>query len=145
MKHSRFLPALVLLGAACASSSSITDPQVYTQLEAADSVRIRVGHSIVVDGVKIRFNEVANDSRCPSDVVCVWAGDAEARFTVGVNCDACRAPEYLLSLHTTLEPKSGEAMGYRVILLRVLPEPRSTSVILPGAYSAWVRVLKLPA
>lgn len=134
----------VVCSVACASSNSVTDPQVYTQLEAADSVKIRVGQSIVVEGTRIRLNQVVNDSRCPSDVVCIWAGDAEAQFSIGINCDACRAPEYLLSLHTTLEPKSGEAMGYRLTLLRVLPEPRSTSVILPGAYAAWVRVVKLP-
>ncbi len=136
--------ASLAVALACASSSSITEPAVYTQIEAADSVRIRVGQTIVVEGVRVIFGAVVNDSRCPVDVVCVWAGDAEAQFAVELNCD-CRAPTYALNLHTTLEPRSGDAYGFRVTLLRVLPEPRSTTVILPGSYSAWIRLVKLPS
>lgn len=134
--------ALALAAAGCRSSSTITEPQVYTQLEAADSIRIRAGETIIVDGLRVTLTAVENDSRCAIDVVCVWAGDATARFTVELNCNGCLAPAFLLSLHTTLEPKSGDAHGYHVTLLRVLPEPRSTTVIQPASYTAWIRMTK---
>lgn len=33
-------------------------------------------------GVRITFNRVTNDSRCPIDVTCVWAGDARIELAV---------------------------------------------------------------
>lgn len=36
-----------------------------------------IGESFNFDGKAIRFKEVVSDSRCPSDVTCVWAGEAK--------------------------------------------------------------------
>ena len=56
-------------------------------LEAGEPARVRlgqefnlrVGQQATVDGArfKVRFASVANDSRCPANVTCVWAGNAE--------------------------------------------------------------------
>lgn len=129
----------ILTAGACASSSFPTDPVVYSQSEAADSVKVRVGQTIVVEGIRVRFSAVDSDSRCGSDVVCVWAGDAVANFVVEQNCE-CDSPAFELKLHTTLEPKSGSAHGFRVELLVLAPYPRSTSPIRKDAYEAWVRI-----
>jgi hypothetical protein len=126
--------------AACASSKGLpTEPVVYSQSEAADSVRVPVGQTIVVEGVRVRFSAVESDSRCASDVVCVWEGDAAAVFVVELNCD-CRSPSYELKLHTTLQPKSGSAYGFRVELLHLEPYPSVASPIKPDAYYAWIRL-----
>jgi hypothetical protein len=132
---------VILAGAACASSQLPTEPVVYSQAEAADSVLIRVAQTIVVEGVRVRFNAVESDSRCASDVVCVWEGDAVADFSVEQNCE-CESPTYTLQLHTTLEPKSGVAYGYRVELRRLEPYPIASSPIRKDAYSAWIRVVR---
>jgi hypothetical protein len=134
------LVALTLTVAACASSNTPTEPVVYSQAEAADSVSIRVGQTALVGGLKIRFHAVESDSRCPSDVVCVWAGDAIANFVVEQNCE-CRSVAYDMLLHSTLQPKSGVAYGYRVELLHLAPYPVSTSSIKPDAYTAWLRIV----
>lgn len=133
---------VVLAGAACASSQFPTEPVVYSQAEAADSVLIRVGQTIVVEGIRIRFNAVESDSRCPSDVVCVWAGDAVAVFSVEQTCE-CESPTLALELHTTLEPKSDVAYGYRVDLRGLEPYPTTSSPIRKAAYSAWLRVVRV--
>ncbi len=119
-----------------------TEPVVYSQSEAADSVRIRVGQTIVVGGIRVRFEAVESDSRCPMDVVCIWAGDAVANLVVEQNCD-CNSPAFLLKLHTFLEPKSGVAYGNRVELRALLPYPSSQSTIKPDAYSAWLRITRV--
>ena len=129
----------ILTVGACASSSLPTDPVVYSQSEAADSVKVRVGQTIVVEGIRVRFSAVESDSRCGSDVVCIWAGDAVTNFVVEQNCD-CNSPAFELKLHTTLDPKSGTAYGFRVELLELAPHPRSTSPIRKDAYEAWVRI-----
>lgn len=129
----------ILTAGACASSQLPTDPVVYSQSEAADSVKVRVGQTIVVEAIRVRFSNVESDSRCASDVVCVWAGDAIANFVVEQNCE-CRSPAFELKLHTTLEPKSGSAYGFRVELLELAPYPKTTSPIRKDAYEAWVRI-----
>lgn len=134
------LAAAVFL-AGCASSPAITGPVVYSQAEAADSIRIRPGQAIVVDGIRVRFIEVRNDSRCPTDVVCVWAGDATAVLVVELNCE-CKAPAYQLELHTTLEPRAGDAHGFRIHLLHLEPSPRSLVPIPAGDYRAWIRLVR---
>lgn len=128
--------------AACSSAMVPTEPVVYSQSEAADSVRIRVGQTIVVGGIRVRFDAVESDSRCPMDVVCIWAGDAVANLVVEQNCD-CRSAAFQLKLHTFLEPKSGVAYGNRVELRALLPYPSAASSIKPDAYSAWVRIVRV--
>ena len=141
INHLAIVFASLAIGA-CASSHALpTDPVVYSQAEAADSVRIRVGQTIVVEGIKVRFNAVESDSRCPSDVVCVWEGDAVANFVVEQNCN-CDTPAFELKLHTTLQPKSGTAYGFRLELLQVAPYPRASSPIKQDAYNAWIRLTR---
>ena len=134
------IAALVAL-AACSSSKLSTEPIVLSQSEAADSVRVRVGQTLIVEDVKVRFTGVASDSRCPMDAVCVWAGDAVANFAVEQNCE-CRAVTVSLALHTNLEPKSGVGYGYRVELKGLQPYPRASLETKPDAYYAWVRIVR---
>jgi hypothetical protein len=121
--------------AACASSSFPTDPVVYSQSEAADSIRIRVGETVIVGDIRVRFAAVEQDSRCPSTAICIWAGDALANLVVEQNSAAIE-----LKLHTMLEPKSGVAYGARVELLQLQPYPTGTSPIKQDAYWAWIRI-----
>ena len=137
-----FLVASIAISA-CASNNALpTEPVVYSQSEAADSVRIRVGQTIVVEGIKVRFNRVESDSRCPSDVVCVWEGDALASFVVEQNC-SCDSPSYELKLHTSLQPKSGTAYGFKLELLNLQPYPKTSSPTKQDAYYAWIRLTKV--
>jgi hypothetical protein len=131
----------ILSVAGCASSSVPTDPVVYSQAEAADSIRVRVGQTVVVEGIRVRFSAVESDSRCPVDAVCVWAGDAIANFVVEQNCE-CRSAAFDLKLHTTLQPKSGTAYGFKVELLLLSPAPRASQPIRQADYSAWLRITK---
>ena len=68
--------AAVLLLAGCDSSGpDRADLQ-------ADDVRIALGETETVDGLAITFDAVLMDSRCPADVVCVWAGIARVTLTL---------------------------------------------------------------
>lgn len=142
MNRTLFFLAFGITLAGCASSRLPTEPVVISLAEAADSVRVRVGQTIVVEGIRIRFHAVESDSRCPMDVICVWAGDGVANIDVEQNC-ACESPSFDLKLHTHLEPRSGEAYGFRVELLQLQPYPRASSPIKPDAYSAWLRIKRV--
>jgi len=36
---------------------------------------------MTLDGLRVTFEGVENDSRCPAGETCIWAGDAAAAFT----------------------------------------------------------------
>ena len=49
-------------------------------------IKIPLGKTLEFKGVSIKFLEVMEDSRCPKDVTCIWAGRAivKAEVTIGV-------------------------------------------------------------
>lgn len=70
---SRFfaLAALAILSG-CASSGAVTTGRDFS---------LSVGQQIALsDGSTLRYAGVANDSRCPPDVQCIRAGDADVLF-----------------------------------------------------------------
>jgi hypothetical protein len=50
-------------------------------------VQLHVGETAALDGgaVQVTFTQVAEDSRCPKDVLCVWAGRALVELHVWVD------------------------------------------------------------
>ncbi len=105
------------------------------------TVTMDIGKSVEVSGTLVGFDGVNTDSRCPSDVTCVWAGNAEVRITVGPA--AGLGPVHLITLNTTLEPRtSGEVYGLLVTLVDLLPAPVSTGPT--TGYRAVVSIDKAP-
>lgn len=86
--------------------------------------------------VTVSFSQVAADSRCPTDVTCVWAGDAAAQLRV----DLSDAELWSGELHTTLTPRAAAAGSYELTLLGVSPSPRSGSTIKPTDYRVRLRL-----
>ncbi len=86
--------------------------------------------------IRARLVRVENDSRCPSDVQCVTAGDAEAVLMLRAGTDT--ATEH--RLHTNHEPRSVDLRGYRIRLDSVTPYPRSNVRIDPTSYRAYITV-----
>ncbi len=60
--------------------------------KTGEEFSLSVGQSVEITGedLKITFTEVSGDSRCPSDVVCVWAGEVTCLMKIeagGVKSD----------------------------------------------------------
>ncbi len=85
-------------------------------------------------GVRVTFLAVVSDSRCPVDVVCVTAGDAEIRLSV-----VGEGEDRTVSLHTTQEPRSVTIGAVRIELFGLAPSPRSTVTTRPQEYRATIR------
>jgi hypothetical protein len=68
---------------AIALSACAHDPAV-PSAGIGSPFRIGVGESVRVEGtdVVLGFDQVTEDSRCPADVVCVWAGTARLKAWV---------------------------------------------------------------
>lgn len=90
--------------------------------------------------LRIRFDSVTSESRCPSDVVCVQAGSATVALTVSQLSGVMTAQ--LLSLSTISGRDVATSYGQPVRLLSVTPTPVSTR---PTAQSAYRIELKVGA
>ena len=136
-----FIVAALGCGKQSAAPLSVSE---YTIQQAADSIPLAMGAEVRVGTVWTSLTGVSNDSRCPRNVTCVWAGDAVASIVVHPPCykEGCKAASMVLSLHTNLEPRSGEGWGHTVRLLSLPPEPLAGVATDPSRYVAWVRVTK---
>jgi hypothetical protein len=122
----RILAAGLLVS--CASSLTQIAPGADFDLEPGKTVQL------AGTGVRVTLLEVINDSRCPVDVVCVSAGDAEVRLAV-----VGEGEDRTVSLHVMQEPRSVTVGAVRLELTGLLPPPRSTRTIPPAEYRARIR------
>ncbi|WP_051285290.1 hypothetical protein [Aequorivita capsosiphonis] len=62
---------------------------VFGQEESAKipqiGVKVSLGETVVLKGVSVKFLEVVEDSRCPENVNCIWAGRAIVKAEVTSN------------------------------------------------------------
>ena len=72
--------AIVLLLAGCAGTSEI-------KARLGQEFSLSVGQTALIAGenLKIRFEEVAGDSRCPRNVTCVWEGKVDCTVVITEN------------------------------------------------------------
>ncbi len=90
---------------------------------------------ITAEKISVTFQEVLEDSRCPIDVTCIWAGLVEVSLQVAVS-----GHERELSLSTSPPEKSAVFENYSFWLILVRPVPRSDQNIDSSAYVVTVRV-----
>lgn len=67
---------VIVTGCATVETAVVADP--------GTTFSLAVGKTAVVNGsnTRLTFTRVTEDSRCPTDVVCVWAGDAKIELTI---------------------------------------------------------------
>ena len=91
-----------------------------------------IGQTASIEGENliIKFKAVLEDSRCPVNVVCVWAGNGKVEFEV-FDIDG---QNKTVILNTEEEPKSVTLKGHTLKLISLNP-PRVDGVSIPqGAY-----------
>jgi hypothetical protein len=131
--------ALAVLALGCGGKS--TEPEVdanVTLLSAPTEIELRFGQEVQVGGsvLKVSFANVAEDSRCPADVVCVWQGNAGVEIGVRMGM----GPTYPLRLNTTVEPRDARWQDLRFTLLEVRPYPRTDTPRKLEDYSIKLRI-----
>src|SRR5687767_15326538 len=86
----------------------------------------------------VRFVELVEDSRCPTDTNCVWAGNATIKIRVRAH-----GRSHDLTLDTNGRNQSAIAEGYSIKLISLTPQPRSNIRINRNGYVATFEALKL--
>jgi hypothetical protein len=127
---------IVILGFIWLSVAS-TDP-AKTLIDKEFSLGI--GQTANIDGEKlvIKFKAVVEDSRCPVNVVCVWAGNGKVEFEI-LDIDG---QNKTVTLNTEEEPRV-TILKEHILKLISLNPPRIDGVsISPGDYSVTLLVEK---
>src|SRR5687767_4066909 len=101
---------------------------------------LKPGRTARVDGtaITVSFVGVPEDSRCPTDVQCVWAGNGAVSLVV---TDETGARSTVI-LNTTLSPRSARVSGYEINFAGLKPEPKQGSPIPLANYVATLRVTR---
>jgi hypothetical protein len=121
--------------AALAASFSITDAHgsdVVAEIGQPLTLMINQTARIETADLDLTFAKVTEDSRCPSDVTCIWAG--QVSIVVDVT-----APDGSGQLTLTLSGGQSEAKSfgdYSIRLADVQPYPVSTKKLAPSDYVA---------
>lgn len=92
------------------------------------------------ENIRISFDEVFEDSRCPENVVCLWAGNAKLGLTLSQN--QTKFPFELNSHGGVRFPKDTTLLSYKIALLDVKPYPHTDSTYTEEDYSATIIVSK---
>lgn len=88
--------------------------------------------SIKREGLTVSFQAVAEDSRCPQGVECVWAGNGK----VLLKLSKARKHSARMSLNTGVDPKQDTYRGYDVKLVSLSPYPKKDVKIKKRDYVA---------
>lgn len=114
--------------------------QVAVKARLQERFTVGVGEiaEIQDESVRVRLDSVPEDSRCPQNAVCIWAGNARVRLTLTKS----GAQQQQLELNTTSEPKAASYLGYRVQLVELTPYPLAGEATKPSAYRAVLLINK---
>lgn len=135
-KHLLVMTAVLLVvGALAGCGESAASPGL------GQKFTLKVGETanIVSEGLKLRFEDVISDSRCPSDVQCIRAGEAEVRLIAtqaGVDTALILVEEGLTSGLNVVDYKN------YTIEFRLTPYPVSTRQLTDADYRLELTVTK---
>ncbi len=115
----------VIAGCAPVETAIVAEPGVEFSLPVGETALLNG------NGPRITFRQVSEDSRCPTDVTCVWAGDAKIELTISRNgSDDTKV--------VSLTPPNDETSSgdVRIRFVGLAPVPRQADAGKPKAYVA---------
>ena len=126
--------ALTVFILGCKDSEIIIDNSTQAMLEEQYSLNFeKTAIDSPVD-IKVKFVKVTEDSRCPSDVVCIWAG--QVSVLINVNDNGKDLGDIKLTLGANKDDAVKDIGEYYLKLIEVKPYPISTKRIEPSEYIA---------
>jgi hypothetical protein len=132
MQRHRLVPLLLVVTLAACRSTGAPAPRpasLNQEVQLAPSEQASYGPH----GLTVEFVRVVEDSRCPTDTTCVWAG--EVKVQVATRTGSAEAVQH--------EIKAGEHAtvgAFRVLVVNVQPERLSTREIPQEEYRVTLKV-----
>lgn len=103
------------------------------------AVQVNTEKSVPRAGFRIKFVEMVDDSRCPVDTNCVWAGNAKVKIEVRGG----RGGPQTFELNSTTAPTSVKYSGFEIKLVDLTPHMRSNVRINRNGYVAKFEVRRV--
>ena len=100
-------------------------------------VEVQINHEKAFSGFKIKFIDMIEDSRCPRDTTCVWAGNAKVSVQVSK-----KGKKKISELNSNMTPHTVSFEGYEFKLTKLTPEPASNIRIRKDGYVATIAVVR---
>jgi hypothetical protein len=137
------LSVFSIITAAQAQGASTAGAVVPAELDKP--FKLKVGQQAAIDSEKIAisFLNVTEDSRCPSDVVCIWQGQASIKISAEAN--GTDAGQFVLTIGGNEKPSATFGKYYSVKMSGLEPYPVSTNQTEPEDYVATLVVSKVAA
>ena len=109
-------------------------PHKERRAQLGHEFKLKVGEQVVIKeaGLTISFSAVAEDSRCPKGVDCIWAGNG--RIVVKVSKGYRKAAT--VELNTGVAPKEQRFQDYDIKLVNLDPYPQKNVNVKRSDYTA---------
>jgi len=110
-----------------------------SQAEVGRPFDVKPTETVIVDRLRVTFDGVTADSRCPTGADCMWAGDAAAAIAV----ERPPAAPQRATLHTSGRfVRQIQYEGMTIRLQDVKPYPQEGASIPPDEYRATIVVTR---
>jgi hypothetical protein len=126
------LPFMMSMACSAGGPGGPTDPS--TTVGKEFTLRPGATATLTDAGFKVKLEQVTDDSRCPVDVTCVWAGDAVA--VLRINPDRAGETKRLHINRGADRPGEAEQDAYVIRFVKLLPAPRNNQTIPSEDYRA---------
>ncbi len=126
-----FLTLIAILGIASVGMAQKTETLIIKRGQQKSAVK---------GEVILKFVSVIEDSRCPTDVDCVWAGNAKIEVLI---TDKHGGSKKSVMNTTTGGPLGDQHNGYAIYLTSLTPLPKSGKTINRRNYVATFNVTRL--
>jgi len=127
----------ILLFFSCAEDPACIDAKIGEEI----SIQVFETTTYCSENLSITFNTYPNDSRCPSDVTCIWAGFVEVELLINQ-----KGKESILKLSTEPNvsglPVQAKQGDYSIKLIDVIPYPATNIRIDPNQFRVVLLVEK---
>ena len=133
MKYRHALVALLLIVSLAACKSAGAPVSHAASLD--QEVELAPTEQAVFDahGLSVEFVRVLEDSRCPTDATCVWAGEVKVQLSIRIGTAAAEQQEVTVGQPATV----GE---FQLLIVKVQPERVSTREISAEQYRIALQV-----
>ena len=112
------------------------------EVHVGNEFTVKPGTVISISGeqLTVHFGTVSENTRCPTDVRCVWSGNAK----IGIRLVKSGLTEQAIELNTHLQPQEDDYLSYHIRLIALDPQPPSNGVIDLSDYKATLLVEHTP-
>lgn len=99
--------------------------------------KVQIYHEATLSGVRVKFVDLIEDSRCPIDTQCIWAGNAKLKVRLSKN-----GKTKVVEMNTGTDPRTIRFEGYEIKITKLTPQPASNIRIRKDGYVATFSVVR---